>query len=166
MTKLGFPRAGPAHPAYAHPMITRLAVALAAIAALVAVPATGAAAHDGDHGTGASRADYGLVLEIDRVRAATGQVKFTVTPEGFTYVKVPYDGAPNVAGQGHAHLYATNMRNGKTFYIGWTGNGLTDWSDPRALKKGRTYRIFAIFSENDHTEVPSIMSNGVLVTIL
>ena len=146
-------------------MLTRLAIALATVTALVAVPATAANAADCPDSTSATRSGYGLGFAIDKVKPGTGQVKFTVTPKGFTYVKVSDDGAPNVKGEGHAHVYAKDVATGKVRYIGWTGNGLTDWSDPGRLKVGTTYRIYAIFSENDHTEVPKIRSKAVTVTI-
>ena len=146
-------------------MLTRLAIAAATVAALVAVPATSANAAECHDSTGATRSGYGLEFAVDKVRASTGQVKFTVTPKGFTYVKVSDDGSPNVKGEGHAHVYAKNVATDKVSYIGWTGNGLTDWSDAGRLKKGATYRIYAIFSENDHTEVAKIRSKAVTVTI-
>lgn len=146
-------------------MLTRLAIALATVTALVAVPATAANAADCRDSTGAPRSGYGLGFAIDKVKASTGQVKFTVTPKGFTYVKVSDEGEPNVKGEGHAHVYAKDTATGKVRYIGWTGNGLTDWSDPGRLKAGATYRIYAIFSENDHTEIPKIRSKAVEVTI-
>lgn len=146
-------------------MLTRLAIALATVAALVAVPATAANAADCHDSTGAPRSGYGLGFAIDKVKPGTGQVMFTVTPKGFTYVKVSDEGEPNVKGEGHAHVYAKDVATGKVRYIGWTGNGLTDWSDPGRLKVGVTYRIYAVFSENDHTEVPTIRSKAVTVTI-
>lgn len=124
-----------------------------------------ALASESHHGSRSERSDYSLSLRIDRVKASTGQVKFTVTPKGFTYIKVPDDGAPNATGEGHAHLYAKDISTGKVRYIGWTGNSLTDWSDDGRLVAGKTYRIYAIFSENDHTERPGIRSRAVTVTI-
>jgi hypothetical protein len=88
---------------------------------------------------------------------------FTIEPEGFVYKKVPYAGSKNVSGQGHAHIYAKADGAKKAKYIGWTGSGLTSWTDKKMLKAGTTYRVFAVFSENDHTEEKKIMSNWVLV---
>ncbi|MBM3689599.1 MAG: hypothetical protein FJW80_08110 [Actinobacteria bacterium] len=144
-------------------LLTRFVVPV--LIASLALPTTVAIASDGHHASSSERADYSLSLKVDRVKASTGQVKFTVTPKGFTYVKVSDAGAPNVAGEGHAHIYAKDTDTGKVRYIGWTGNGLTDWSDPGRLKPGKTYRIYAIFSENDHTEQPRIRSRAVTVTM-
>ncbi|MFM9050585.1 MAG: hypothetical protein ACKOMX_11190 [Actinomycetota bacterium] len=144
-------------------LIVKLSVPIAL--ALLAAPSGAAIAAEHQHGSTSGKSDYSLSLRIDRVKAATGQVKFTVTPKGFTYVKVPDDGAPNVAGQGHAHIYVKDTATGKVRYIGWTGSGLTDWSDQDRLAAGKTYRVYAVFSENDHTERPGIRSRAVVVTV-
>ncbi|MFM9124317.1 MAG: hypothetical protein ACKOSO_03950 [Actinomycetota bacterium] len=104
-----------------------------------------------------------IILTIDNLKPATGQLKFTIEPEGFVFKKVPYKGSKNVAGQGHAHIYAIAEGTKKRVYIGWTGSGATSMTDKGMLKVGTTYRVFAIFSENDHTEDRSIMSNWVKV---
>lgn len=104
-----------------------------------------------------------IILTIDKTKPATGQLMFTIEPEGFAYKKVPYAGGPNKAGQGHAHIYAKADGAKKAKYIGWTGSGLTSWTDKKMLKAGTTYRVFAVFSENDHTEDKKIMSNWILV---
>lgn len=104
-----------------------------------------------------------IILTIDKTKPSTGQLMFTIEPEGFVYKKVPYAGGPNKAGQGHAHIYAKADGAKKAKYIGWTGSGLTSWTDKKMLKAGTTYRVFAVFSENDHTENKKIMSNWVLV---
>ncbi len=104
-----------------------------------------------------------IILTIDKTKPSTGQLKFTIQPEGFVYKKVPYAGGKNVSGQGHAHIYAKADGAKKAKYIGWTGSGLTSWTDKKMLKAGTTYRVFAVFSQNDHTERKKIMSNWVLV---
>ena len=144
-------------------LLTKTCVTIALTALALSSGVATAAEHQ--HGNGDGKSGYSLSLRIDRVKASTGQVKFTVTPKGFTYVKVPDDGAPNVVGEGHAHIYAKDTATGKVRYIGWTGNGLTDWSDPDRLVAGKTYRIYAIFSENPHTERSSIRSRAVVVTM-
>ena len=104
-----------------------------------------------------------IILEIDQLKPATGQLQFTIEPEGFAFKKVPYKGSKNMKGQGHAHIYAKADGAKKAKYIGWTGSGATSWTDKKMLKAGTTYRVFAVFSENDHTEDRKIMSNWVLV---
>lgn len=104
-----------------------------------------------------------IILTIDKTKPSTGQLQFTIEPEGFVFKKVPYDGSKNVSGQGHAHIYAKADGAKKAKYIGWTGSGTTSWTDKKMLKAGTTYRVFAVFSENDHTEERKIMSNWVLV---
>jgi len=105
-----------------------------------------------------------IILTIDQQKPKTGQLKFTIEPEGFAYKKVPYAGSKNVAGQGHAHIYAKAAGAKRATYIGWTGTGLTSWTDKGTpLKSGTTYRVYAVFSSNDHTEDRQIMSNWVLV---
>ena len=104
-----------------------------------------------------------IILTIDKTKPATGQLMFTIQPEGFVYKKVPYAGGKNVSGQGHAHIYAKADGAKKAKYIGWTGSGLTSWTDKKMLKAGMTYRVFAVFSENDHTENRKIKSNWVRV---
>lgn len=144
-------------------LVTKTCATFAVTALALSSGVATAAEHQ--HGNGDGKSGYSLSLRIERVKSAAGQVKFTVTPEGFTYVKVPDDGAPNVVGEGHAHIYAKDAATGKVRYIGWTGNGLTDWSDPDRLVAGKTYRIYAIFSESDHTERSSIRSRAVVVTM-
>ena len=51
----------------------------------------------------------------------------------------------------------------KAKYIGWTGSGVTSWTIKKMLKTGTTYRVYAVFSENDHTENSKIKSNWVRV---
>lgn len=129
---------------------------------LIAIPA--ASAHSGAHG--AKQGDttgYAMVLQIDQLKTSTGQLKFTITPEGFTFKKVPYRGSKNRQGQGHAHIYALEQGKRRASYIGWTGSGPTSWTDKKMLKKGKTYRVFAVFSANDHTEDRTIKSNWKLV---
>ncbi len=104
-----------------------------------------------------------IILTIDKTKPSTGQLMFTIEPEGFSFKKVPYDGSKNKSGQGHAHIYAKADGAKKAKYIGWTGSGTTSWTDKKMLKPGTTYRVFAVFSENDHTEDRKIMSNWVLV---
>jgi hypothetical protein len=129
---------------------------------LLAVPT--AAAHSGAHGAKqGNTAGYAMTLKIDQLKPQTGQLRFTITPEGFTFKKVPYRGSRNVQGQGHAHLYAIAEGKRRGTYIGWTGSGPTSWTDKKMLKKGTTYRIFAVFSSNDHTEDRKIQSNWVKV---
>lgn len=104
-----------------------------------------------------------IILTIDKTKPSTGQLMFTIEPEGFAFKKVPYGGSKNKSGQGHAHIYAKADGAKKAKYIGWTGSGTTSWTDKKMLKPGTTYRVFAVFSENDHTEERKIMSNWVLV---
>ena len=104
-----------------------------------------------------------IILTIDKTKPSTGQLMFTIEPEGFVYQKVPFGGGKNVSGNGHAHIYAKADGAKKAKYIGWTGSGLTSWTDKKMLKAGTTYRIYAVFSENDHTENRKIKSNWVLV---
>jgi hypothetical protein len=104
-----------------------------------------------------------IILTIDKTKPSTGQLMFTIEPEGFVYKKVPYGGGKNVSGTGHAHIYAKADGAKKAKYIGWTGSGLTSWTDKKMLKAGMTYRVFAVFSENDHTENRKIKSNWVRV---
>jgi hypothetical protein len=107
-----------------------------------------------------------IILTIDSLKTATGQLKFTIEPEGFSYKKVPYKGSKNVAGQGHVHIYAKADGAKKAKYIGWTGTGTTSMTDKNMLTKGTTYRVFAVFSENDHTEDTAIRSNWVKVAFV
>lgn len=104
-----------------------------------------------------------IILTIDKTKPSTGQLEFTIEPEGFSFKKVPYAGSKNKSSQGHAHIYAKADGAKKAKYIGWTGSGTTSWTDKKMLKAGTTYRVFAVFSENDHTEDRKIMSNWVLV---
>lgn len=104
-----------------------------------------------------------IILTIDDLKPSTGQLEFTIETEGFAFKKVPYKGSKNVAGQGHAHIYAIAEGTKKRVYIGWTGSGATSMTDKGMLKVGTTYRVFAIYSENDHTEDRSIMSNWIKV---
>ncbi|MCX6392620.1 MAG: hypothetical protein NTX95_09025 [Actinobacteria bacterium] len=104
-----------------------------------------------------------IILTIDKTKPSTGQLQFTIEPEGFVYKKVPYAGGKNASGQGHAHIYAKADGAKKAKYIGWTGSGLTSWTDKKMLKAGTTYRVFAVFSENDHAEEWKVKSNWVLV---
>ncbi|MFM7246460.1 MAG: hypothetical protein ACKO2Y_03190 [Actinomycetota bacterium] len=140
-----------------------LTALLALMGLIVAAPA--ALAHSGAHAD--QRQEVGdakaIILTIDNLKPATGQLKFTIVPEGFVFKKVPYKGSKNVAGQGHAHIYVIAEGTKKRVYIGWTGSGATSMTDKGMLKVGTTYRVFAIFSENDHTEDRSIMSNWVKV---
>lgn len=139
----------------------RLHVALLATACLaIAAPAAAADAPSARQSVGDAKA---IILTIDKLRPSTGQLEFTIEPEGFAFKKVPYGGAKSVKGQGHAHLYAKADGARKATYIGWTGSGATSWSDRKKLKPGTTYRVFAVFSENDHTEDRRIQSNWVLV---
>ena len=104
-----------------------------------------------------------IILTIDKTKPSTGQLKFTIEPEGFVYKKVPYAGGKNVSGTGHAHIYAKADGAKKAKYIGWTGSGVTSWTIKKMLKTGTTYRVYAVFSENDHTENSKIKSNWVRV---
>lgn len=104
-----------------------------------------------------------IILTIDKTKPSTGQLKFTIAPEGFVYKKVPYAGGKNVSGTGHAHIYAKADGAKKAKYIGWTGSGVTSWTDKKMLKTGTTYRVYAVFSENDHAEDRKIMSNWIRV---
>jgi hypothetical protein len=142
----------------------RSLIALLALMGLI-VAAPAAFAHSGSHSD--SRQEVGdakaIILTIDDLKPSTGQLKFTIEPEGFSFKKVPYKGSKNVAGQGHAHIYAKAEGAKKAKYIGWTGTGLTSMTDKGMLEVGTTYRVFAVFSENDHTEDRTIMSNWVKV---
>ncbi len=104
-----------------------------------------------------------IILTVDKLKPSTGQLEFTIEPEGFSFKKVPYGGSKSVKGQGHAHVYAKADGAKKAKYIGWTGTGTTSWTDKKMLKAGTTYRVFAVFSENDHTEDKKVKSNWVLV---
>ncbi len=104
-----------------------------------------------------------MILTIDKTKPSTGQMMFTIEPKGFVYKKVPYAGSKNVSGTGHAHIYAKADGAKSAKYIGWTGSGLTSWTDKKMLKAGTTYRVFAVFSENDHSENRKIKSNWVRV---
>ncbi len=137
-------------------MLPTLAITIAAIAA----PVAGAHSTAAKQGTADAKA---IMLTIDKLRPATGQLEFTIEPEGFVYAKVPYAGGKNVKGQGHAHIYAKADGAAKAKYIGWTGSGVTSWTDKKMLKKGTTYRVFAVFSANDHTESKRVQSNWILV---
>lgn len=140
--------------------LTTTALALAGLA--VAAPA--ALADD------CSRADgrqigsaKAIILSIDELQPKTGRLEFTIEPEGFAFTKVPYKGSKSVAGQGHAHIYAKAEGAKRAKYIGWTGSGATSWTDKGMLEAGTTYRVFAVFSENDHTEDRKIMSNWIKI---
>lgn len=133
-------------------MIRPLLIAALALAALA--PAAAA------QSVGDAKA---IIFSVDKLKPKTGQLEFTIEPEGFSFKKVPYDGSKNVAGQGHAHVYAKADGAKRATYIGWTGTGTTSWTDKGMLKAGTTYRVFAVFSSNDHTEDRKIMSNWVLV---
>ena len=135
----------------------RTVLPLIAIAALAVVPAAQASTKQS---VGDAKA---IILTVDKLKPATGQLQFTIEPEGFSFKKVPYKGSKNVAGQGHAHIYAKADGAKKAEYIGWTGSGTTSWTDKGKLKAGTTYRVFAVFSENDHTEDRKVMSNWILV---
>lgn len=142
----------------------RTVIAILALAGLtVAAPA--AFGHAGSHaGDRQSTTDAkAIILTIDDLKPATGQLEFTIEPEGFVFKKVPYKGSKNVAGQGHAHIYAKAEGAKRAKYIGWTGSGATSWTDKGMLKVGTTYRVFAVFSENDHTEDRAIKSNWIKV---
>ena len=104
-----------------------------------------------------------IILTIDKTKPSTGQLMFTIEPEGFVYKKVPYAGGKNVAGTGHAHIYAKADGAKTAKYIGWTGSGLTSWTDKKMLKAGTTYLVYAVFSENDHSENRKIKSNWIRV---
>lgn len=136
----------------------RSITAILALAGLVVAAPTALA--DSRQQVGDAKA---IILEIDQLKPATGQLQFTIEPEGFAFKKVPYKGSKNVKGQGHAHIYAKADGAKKAKYIGWTGSGATSWTDKKMLKPGTTYRVFAVFSANDHTEDRKIMSNWVLV---
>ncbi len=136
----------------------RSIIAILALAGLVVAAPTALA--DSHQQVGKAKA---IILEIDQLRPATGRLQFTIETEGFSFKKVPYKGSKSVKGQGHAHIYAKAAGAKKAKYIGWTGSGATSWTDKGMLKAGTTYRVFAIFSENDHTERRKIMSNWVLV---
>ncbi|MBJ7248762.1 MAG: hypothetical protein JHC83_05950, partial [Thermoleophilia bacterium] len=86
-----------------------------------------------------------IILTIDKTKPSSGQLMFTIEPEGFVYKKVPYAGGKNVAGTGHAHIYAKADGAKKAKYIGWTGSGVTSWTDKKMLKAGTTYRVYAVF---------------------
>ncbi len=133
-------------------LIVLLALSGLVVAAPAAFGSDGARQSDSDD-------TKSIALSIKTVKASTGQFRFTIVPTGFTYTKVPYAGSKNVAGQGHAHIYAIADGTKKRVYIGWTGTGATSWTDKGMLESGTTYRVFAIFSENDHTEDRTIMSN-------
>jgi len=133
---------------------------LFALLALAGLAVAAPAALADDYTAGDAKA---ITLTIDSLKPSTGQLKFTIETEGFTFKKVPYKGSKNVAGQGHAHIYAIAEGTKKRVYIGWTGSGTTSMTDKKMLKKGTTYRVFAIYSENDHTEDTSIMSNWIKV---
>lgn len=135
--------------------ITLLAAAALVISVPPAFGAVGSTNTDG----------YGLELTINKVKASSGQINFTVVPEGFDFKKVPYAGAANKQGVGHAHIYAKLDGAKKATYIGWTGKGLTDWTDKGMLKTGKTYRVFAVYSDSDHGEDRNVMSNWIKVTI-
>lgn len=147
----------------------RTLIALLALTGLVvAAPAALAHGHAGPSGKGLLGANEeiggakAIILSIDKLQPKTGRLEFTIEPEGFTFEKVPYKGSKNAAGQGHAHIYA-KVPGKKATYIGWTGSGATSWTDKGMLKPGTTYRVFAVFSENDHTEDRAIMSNWIKV---
>ena len=106
-----------------------------------------------------------ITMTIDKTKPATGQLTFTTVPTGFTYKKVPYAGSANVSGQGHAHMYCKADGQKKAKYVGWTGSGMTSTTDKKMLKAGTTYRCFAVFSENDHTEETTVRSNWVKVVV-
>jgi hypothetical protein len=136
----------------------RTPIALLALAGFaIAAPA---ALADSRQGTADAKA---IILTIDNLKPSTGQLEFTIEPEGFVFKKVPYKGSKNGAGQGHAHIYAKAEGAKKAKYIGWTGSGTTSWTDKGMLKVGTTYRVFAVFSENDHTEDTTVRSNWVKV---
>ena len=41
-----------------------------------------------------------IILTIDKTKTSSGQLMFTIEPEGFVYKKVPYAGGKNVSGTG------------------------------------------------------------------
>ena len=141
----------------------RSLIALLALMGLI-VAAPAAFAHAGQTD---SRQEVGdakaIILTIDDLKPSTGQLKFTIEPEGFSFKKVPYDGSKSKSGQGHAHIYAKAEGAKKAKYIGWTGSGATSWTDKGMLKVGTTYRVFAVYSDNDHTEDRQVMSNWIKV---
>lgn len=139
-----------------------LIVAAGLVASVLAVPVASAA---DDHGSAHEHARdaMAIVLKIDKQRPSTGQVTFTIKPEGFTFTQVSDEGSPNVEGEGHAHIYAREVGTKKDRYIGWTGLGVTSTTDQGRLKAGKKYRIFAVFSSNDHTENWKVRSNTVLI---
>lgn len=136
----------------------RTVLPLIAIAGLAIVPAAQAVTPRTTVGDAKA-----IILTIDKTKPATGQLEFTIEPEGFAFKKVPYKGAANAAGQGHAHIYAKADGAKRASYIGWTGSGTTSWTDKGKLKAGTTYRVYAVFSSNNHTEDRRVMSNWVLV---
>jgi hypothetical protein len=138
----------------------RTAIALLALAGLTVAAPAALAGPDARQEVGDAQA---INLTVNYLKASTGRLEFTIQPEGFEFKKVPYKGSKNVAGQGHAHIYAIAAGTKKRVYIGWTGSGATSWTDKGMLKVGTTYRVFAVFSENDHTEDRQIMSNWVKV---
>lgn len=142
----------------------RTAIAILALAGLT-VAAPTAFAHAGSHASDRQDADdaKAIVLTVDNLKPSTGRLQFTIVPEGFSFKKVPYKGSKNAEGQGHAHIYAKAEGAKRAKYIGWTGSGATSWTDKGMLKVGTTYRVFAVFSENDHTEDTTIRSNWVKV---
>ena len=135
-------------------------LAVILVASVLAAPVANAS---GNHNT---RPDLvrSIVLKIDKQRASTGQVTFTIKPKGFTFVQVSDEGSPNVEGEGHAHVYAREVGTKKDRYIGWTGSGMTSTTDRGRLKAGKSYQIFAVFSSNDHTEDWKVRSNTVVVS--
>lgn len=138
----------------------RTVIAVLALAGLTVAAPAALAGPDARQEVGDAKA---IILTIDDLKPATGQLEFTIETEGFAFKKVPYKGSKNVDGQGHAHIYAKAEGAKKAKYIGWTGSGATSWTDKGMLKVGTTYRVFAVFSENDHTEDRQIMSNWVKV---
>jgi hypothetical protein len=133
-----------------------LTLAIACAMLLVAVPAASAKATDG----------YGIKLTVDSVDAAKGTITFSFTPEGFSFKKVPYAGGKDQPGQGHVHIYALADGAKKAKYIGWSATGTKNQTtDKGMLKAGKSYRVFARFSFNDHRERKRIMSNWVRVTV-
>ncbi len=140
--------------------ITPALLALTALGALAPAAMAYGSDTNGKQTVGDAKA---IILTVDQLKPATGQLKFTIQPEGFSFVKVPYKGGKNVKGQGHAHIYAKADGAKKAKYIGWTGSGTTSWTDKKMLKAGTTYRVYAIFSANNHTEDRRVMSNWILV---
>lgn len=133
-----------------------LTLALAFAMLAIAVPAASAKATDG----------YGIDLKVDSVDAAKGQITFSFTPKGFKYKKVPYAGGKDKPGQGHVHIYALADGAKKAKYIGWSATGTKNQTtDENMLKAGRSYRVYAVFSFNDHRERKRIMSNWVRVDL-